>query len=195
MMKGFSGKSKKAICFLLLIWFTCQISFSQESAGQTSSHAVPNLLRRPERGEAPRYPTDLVIGELGRGDASEGAYSFARSILSALTDGRRNAPVFADSASYIAESLFEEIQSLRPRTFRLGGGRNEPDGCVSFLIRFISREESITGELFVRWMDASESGSGTGRWILDDLVLEGRRSLVEIREIYRFNFSPYERFF
>ena len=195
MIKAFPGNSKKAICIILLIWLSCQIIFSQEGTRQSSSHAVPNSLRRPERGEAPRYPTDLVIGELGRGDASEGAYFFARSLLSALVDGRRNAPVFTDSASYIGESIFDEVRSLQPRTFRLGGGRNEPDGCVSFLVRFISREESITGEIFVRWIDASDSSSGTGRWILDDLVLEGRRSLIEIREIYRFNFSPYERFF
>jgi len=187
----FSGKGKKTICFLLIMWFTCQIVFAQEGI----SHPVPNSLRRPVRGEAPRYPADLVIGELGRGEAPEGAYIFARSLLSAPVGGRREAPAFLYTASYDADSLFEEIRSLRPRTFRLGGGRTEPDGCISFLVRFISREESITGELFIRWLSASERGSGTGRWILDDLVLEERRTLADIREIYRFNFSPYERFF
>ena len=187
----FSGRSKKAICFLLFIWFFCQTIFSQEEGG----HAVPNSLRRPVRGEAPRYPADLVIGEMGRGAASEAAYGFARSLLSALVTGRREAPVFRDSSSYLIENLFEEINALRPRTFRLGGGRTEPDGCISFLVRFISRDESVSGELFIRWMDASETGSGTGRWVLDDLVLEGRRTLVDIREIYRFNFSPFERFY
>jgi hypothetical protein len=182
---------KKVICVLLSIWFTSQQIFSQESG----SHIVPDSLRKPEMGEAPRFPEDLVIGELGPGEASDGAYAFARSILSAMMAGRRDAPVFANSASYIAETVFEEVRSLGPRTFRLGGGRIEPDGCVSFLVRFISREESITGELFIRWTDASESTTGTGRWILDDLVLEDRRALVDIRESYRFNFSPYERFF
>ena len=152
---------------------------------------MPDTLRRPVRGEGPRFPSDLVIGELGRGDASEGAYAFARNILAALMAGRRDAPVFTDSASYIAESAFDEVRSLRPRTFRLGGGRIEPDGCVSFLVRFMSREESITGELFIRRLETS----GGGRWILDDIVLEPKRTISEIRGTYRFNFSPYERFF
>jgi len=191
MVKSFSGKGIKAVCFILSMLFVCHMVFSQEA----SDHIVPNSLRRPVRGEAPRYPEDLVIGELGRGEAPEGAYIFARSLLLALINDRRDAPVFIDSASYLAESIFDEIRSFRPRTFRLGGGRNEPDDCISFLVRLISREESITGELFVRWIGASESSSGRGRWILDDIVLEDRRTLADIREIYRFNFSPYERFY
>jgi len=173
------------------VWLTTLTGFSQDS----SFHAAPNSLRRPDRGEAPRYPTDLVIGALGRGEASEGAYAFARSVVSALVDGRRDAPAFADSASHITDYSFEKIGSLAPRTVRLGGGRIEPDGSVSFLTRFISLEESVSGELFIRWLDASESGSGAGRWIVDDISLENKRTLAEIREIYRFNFSPFERFF
>ena len=192
MTECLSGNSKKLICFFLCIWFTSQMVFSQDGAG----HVVPGLLRQPERGEAPRYPNDLVIGELGRGDASEGAYAFARSILAALMAGRRDAPAFEDIGTSLAESFFEDIGSLAPRTFRIGGGRNEPDGCISFLVRFISREESITGELFVRWLGAGEDGrAGTGRWVLDDLILESRRTLTDIRDSYRFNFSPYERFY
>jgi len=181
-------KQKKIISFFLCIWFASQIVFSQEG----SSHAVPNSLRQPERGEAPRYPSDLVIGDLGRGDATEGAYAFARSILSALMVGRRDAPAFADLSQ--AGSYFEEVRSISPRAFRLGGGRIEPDGHISFLIRFISREESITGELFIHWQDAGEDDR-PGRWVLDDLILEDRRTLIDIRDSYRFNFSPYERFY
>jgi hypothetical protein len=187
-----SLKGKKLICFILGIWFISQAVFSQDDV----SHIVPNSLRKPERGEAPRFPSDLVIGELGRGEVSEEAYAFARNTMSALMAGRRDAAVFANFASNLADSFFEEIDSLRPRTFRLGGGRFEPDGCISFLVRFISREESITGELFIRRAEAGEDGgTGTGRWLLDDLVLEERRALVDIRDSYRFNFSPYERFF
>ena len=182
---------KKAICILLCVWFSSQLVFSQDAG----NHVAPNSLRRPHRGEAPRYPTDLVIGALGRGEASEGAYNFARNILSALMGNRREAPVFVDSATHITESLFDEINSFRPRTVRLGGGRVEPDGSISFLVRFISRDESLTGELFVRWIGASESSSGAGRWILDDLALENRIALSDIRETFQFNFSPHERFF
>ena len=181
----------KAISIFLCVWFASQMGFSQDM----SYHAAPNSLRRPDRGEAPRLPSDLVIGALGRGEASQGAYNFARNILSALMDNRTDAPVFADSATNITQNLFEEINSFRPRTVRLGGGRVEPDGSVSFLVRFISRDESLTGELFVRWIGASESSSGTGRWILDDLALENRIALSDIRETQQFNFSPHERFF
>ena len=188
----FSGKGKKLFFFVLGVLLTANIAFSQEGAG----HTVPNSLRKPERGEAPRYPSDMVIGELGRGDSSEAAYAFARSIVSALMAGRRDAPAFEDLSTSMTESIFEEIHDLAPRTSRLGGGRIEPDGCVSFLVRFISRDESVTGELYVRWAEAGEdSGQETGRWFLDDLILEDRRALVEIRDSYRFNFSPYERFF
>ena len=187
----FFNKRKKVLCVLLFILITSQAGFSQDS----SAHAAPSSLRRPDRGAAPRYPTDLVIGELGRGEASEAAFAFATNAVSALVDGRRNAAALADPASRITEEAFEYLNSLRPITVRLGGGRIEPDGSTSFLVRFISREESISGELFIRWMDASESGSGAGRWIIDDLSLENKRTLAEIREVYRFNFSPFERFF
>jgi hypothetical protein len=46
----------------------------------------------------------------------------------------------------------------------------------------------MAGELFVR----QEEG---GNWILDDLVLEEKKALSEIRDSYRFDFSPYERFY
>ena len=138
----------------------------------------------------------MVIGELGQGEAPFGAYSFSRSLLLALMEGRREAPALTGGAAFIAESAFEEIRSIRPRTFRLGGGRIEADGCVSFLVRFIGRDESITAELFVRRAETGEDGGfGAEGWILDDLILEDSRALAEIRDIYRFNFSPYERFF
>jgi hypothetical protein len=156
--------------------------------------AVPDALRRPERGEAPRYPVDLVIGDLGQGEVSEGAYNYARSILTALAAGRRDAQVLTNSGFSFAESIFDNIRSIRPRDSRLGGGRNEPDGCVSFLVRIIGPQESITGELFIRLSD-SVDGAGARRWFLDDLILEGKRTLTDIRDSYRYDFSPYERFY
>jgi hypothetical protein len=140
----------------------------------------------------------LVIGELGRGEAPQGAYGFARNLLNALSRGNKDAPVVADSLSVLDESVFEEISSLKPRTYRIGGGRTEPDGSVSFLVRFLGTEESIAGELFVR--QAEQSGPGTpaereAAWFLDDLILEERRALVDIKDSYRYDFSPYERFY
>jgi len=176
-------KRIKTACFLLTLCLIAQNLVSQDAA------TAPDSLRMPERGEAPRYPKDLVIGELGQGEASEEAYLFAKNILTAITAGRRDAPVLVNSGFSFTESIFDNIRSIRPRDSRLGGGRNEPDGCVSFLIRIIGQQESITGELFIRQAETS------GRWLLDDLILEGKRTLSDIRDSYRYDFSPYERFY
>jgi hypothetical protein len=161
----------------------------------------------PERGEAPRYPQDLVIGELGQGEAPLGAYQFAQELLSALVSGRNTAAVVQRSSSLIGESVFEELRSISTRTYRIGSGRYEPDGSVSFLVRFIGRTESIVGELFVRYETpraaaTAESGEDTeparqegARWLLDDLMLEDKIPLSDIRDTYRYDFSPYERFY
>ena len=44
-----------------------------------------------------------------------------------------------------------KLNTVSPRSFRLGGGREEPDGSFSFLVRFVGRDQGITGELFVRF--------------------------------------------
>ena len=173
------------------LWLIAQGVSSQDNSG---AHVAPDELRRPERGEAPRYPKDLVIGELGQAEASEGAYLFAQNVMSAITADRREAAILAGPGYTPSESLFDEIRSIRPRYYRLGGGRTEIDGCVSFLVRIIGPEESITGELFVRRPEEDET-EASGNWILDDLMLEDKRTLADIRDAYRYDFSPYERFY
>ena len=183
----------KRACLLLGLCFFSQLIISQET--NTSVVPVPDALRRPERGEAPRYPEDLVIGELGQGRAPQGAYLFAQELLSALARGRNDAPVLERSSSRIAENVFEEIRSINTRSYRIGGGRDELDGSVSFIVRFIGREDSITGELFVRFGETTPGRQEGGRWLLDDLILEEKRALSGINDNYRYDFSPYERFF
>ena len=174
----------RTVCLLLGIVFFPLLITAQDA--YTSVVPVPELLRMPERGEAPRYPEDLVIGELGQGGAPQGAYLYAQELLSALAGGRNNAPVVQRS-SLITDEILEEIGSLSTRSYRIGGGRYEPDGSVSFLVRFIGRMESITGELFVRFE--------TSAWLLDDLILEEKVPLSSLRDDYRYDFSPYERFY
>jgi hypothetical protein len=53
----------------------------------------------------------------------------------------------------LLETVLEELGLLSPRTFRIGGGRTEADGSVSFLIRFIGRDQGLAGELYLRWED------------------------------------------
>ena len=196
----------RAACLLLGLCIFSPMINAQET--YISVVPVPEALRRPERGEAPRYPEDLVIGELGQGSAPPGAYQFALELLSALAGSRNDAQIVQRSSSFITESVLEEIRNLNTRSYRLGGGRTEPDGSVSFIIRFIGRTESIIGELFVRFetprtlVNNAEDGEDTepvrqegARWLLDDLILEDKIPLSDLRDDYRYDFSPYERFF
>jgi hypothetical protein len=144
---------------------------------------LPGALMRPQRGEAPRYPRDAVIGELGRGTAAGEAYFFARSFMTELIGG--NGEVLSSLAS--PAEILSGLEELKPEKYRLGGGREEADGSVSFLFRFIGRERMLTGELHLRFEE--------DRWELDDLILDEIRDITEGTDGYRFDFPPYERFF
>jgi hypothetical protein len=155
--------------------------------GAFGAATIPDVLRIPRRGEALRYPQDAVIGELGRGRAPEEAYRYARLCLEALVSGNREARPLLQAEKALVDRLFEELEPIEPRQFRLGGGREEDDGAVSFLVRFLGREKGRAGELFLLEKD--------GTWLVDDLLLDEEQDLAENRESYRFDFSPYERFY
>ena len=129
--------------------------FSQNMGTDASAEAmqrnsIPEELLRPRREETPRYPVDTVIGPLGQGTAPREAYEVARRAAEALLAGSKNAPVLSTVNSVFVESCISALNGVTPRLFRLGGGRQGPDGSVSFLVRFAGREQGITGELFVR---------------------------------------------
>jgi len=176
------------------------VSSTDSSAETTTdSQTIPEALRRPERGETPRYPRDVVIGELGQGSSPAEAYKFAQDLLSSLVAQGKDAQIAGDFSSILTESLLDDLGSIEPQSYRLGSGRVEEDGSVSYLVRFIGQQESITGELFLRQAGSAapgdDSASDDAKWLLDDLVLEQKRVLTEIRDSYRFDFSPYERFY
>ena len=190
------------IClFLLMTAFTA----AQEQGNSLSRGSIPEELLRPKRGESPRYPVDTVIGELGRGEAGEAAYLFASSLASGFLSGEMEHPALAAINEALRENYFSILENIEPGSFRLGGGREEADGAVSFLIRFLGREMGITGELFIRYVTkqtdrVSENGVETttaGNWIFEDMILEeAKRRDAESKESFqRFDFSPYERFF
>ncbi|MDR3115809.1 MAG: hypothetical protein LBU25_09855 [Treponema sp.] len=156
----------------------------KEPSGGTS---VPDALRRPQRGEAPRYPEDTVIGPLGRGEAAEAAYTLALDLLRALLTENRDALVFQDADPGMVGDYGTALEAIKPQKFRIGSGREEPDGSTSFLVRFVGREQWISGELYLR---AEE-----GQWKLEELILEEPRDLEEGIEPYPFDYSPYERLF
>jgi len=154
--------------------------------------SIPEILLRPSWGETSRYPVDIVIGELGQGRAPSAAYLYANSVAAGLLSGQKNHPALVSVNPALRENLLNSLGRIAPRTFRLGGGRREPDGAVSFLVRFIGRDYGITGELYIK-EDAPETGS----WIFDELLLEEAKRLDDaVQEtVDRLDILPYERFF
>ena len=162
--------------------------FAQNQEGEISlPEAIPEVLRSPLRGEAPRYPRDMVIGELGQGTAPERAWRYAREIAAVLLAANRNSTAISRSDNDIIMEYFPVLSAFEPRKYHLGGGRTEVDGSVSFLVRFFGREQWMAGELYLRLEGDS--------WRLDELILEEVRSFEEGRSTYTYDFSPYERFF
>lgn len=200
--------------------FTCLFSLiagftaAQETVSRGS---IPEELLRPMRDEASRYPIDTVIGHLGQGEASDAAFSYANYIAAGFVSGQMNHSSLTGINPVLRESYLSAINEAQPENYRIGGGREEPDGSVSFLIRFIGKEFSITGELFVRFITrhiqevkaADEDGEEedeiipppitSGSWTLEEILLEEPMKKEEqsahhsVREF--FDFLPYERFF
>ena len=140
----------KNTVFALLLVFLAGSAFSQTS-DLFQRGSIPEELLRPRRGESPRYPVDIVIGPIGQGSAPAEAYSLARRVAAALLAGDINARILSSVKKVFLEGYIDALGAVNPRYFRLGGGREEPDGSVSFLVRFAGREQGITGELFIRY--------------------------------------------
>jgi hypothetical protein len=151
---------------LLLLMSLCFTGlYAQESPGPENldRETIPEFLRQPQRGEASRYPADMVIGSLERGDVPVAAYVFAREVLAALVTENGDAPVLSSMNDTEREKVFSDLEGIDPRKYRLGNGREEADGAVSFLIRFMGPEKGIAGELYVRAVEppAVELQSGS----------------------------------
>jgi len=189
--------------FSFVYFFLCLTVFSS-AQDQLYRGSIPEELLRPLRGEAPHYPVDTVIGEMGRGSAPEAAYSFVKSVAAGLISANMEHPGLAGINTALREDYLTVLEEIGPRSYRLGGGREEPDGAVSFVIRLLGREKGITGELFVRYVtkqaqkDNENAETKTaGSWKFEDLILEEAKSREEEQHdsLQRFDFSPYERFF
>jgi hypothetical protein len=142
---------RAVLCALLGLCLAVFTAAQDNASGEEMSRgSIPETLLRPQRGETPRYPVDTVIGPLGRGEASEEAYLFARKVATALMAGNKNDENLQAMNSVSLEAFISALAAVSPRNYRLGSGREEPDGAVSFLIRFLGREMGITGELYIR---------------------------------------------
>jgi len=187
--------------FALLFIFLTNSVFSQTDE-LIQRGSIPEELLRPRREEAPRYPVDIVIGPIGQGKASADAYGLARRVAYALLSGNINSPVLSSVNKVFLEDCMSALNAINPRFFRLGSGREEPDGSVSFLVRFAGRDQGITGELFVRSKDRvvnsqPDNVPATEKyWVFEDVILESPRSREdELEDRQHYDFSPYERFF
>ncbi|MDR0448676.1 MAG: hypothetical protein LBH07_08400 [Treponema sp.] len=198
---------------ILVIAQTSETAYNNQTGGGRS--VIPDELSRPRYGEDPIFPRDYVIGHLGRSDASEESYQYARRILASLLSGNGNVDgvIFPEQKRL---NVVNSISNLGTRNWRIGGGRVEPDGSISFLIRFLGRERSITGELYLQRViptvpdltddveaaaaeDPENPPSGSQlhmSWQVDDILLENPRNLSEGKfSPAGTEMVPYERFF
>jgi len=139
----------KIAAFAALLLLCTLNMYPQDEPARRGS--IPEELLRPRRDEAPRYPIDTVIGALGRGQAPQEAYDLAQNAAAAFLAGNMDAPVFAPVNKVFLEGCMSMLDSVNPQFYRIGGGREEPDGSVSFLVRFVGREQGMIGELYIRF--------------------------------------------
>jgi hypothetical protein len=129
----------------------------------------------------------VVIGEMGKGEASEEAYRFARAVLSAFLYSNTDAAALSGAGPLLVEDVQKALKEINPTKFRIGGGREEDDGYTSFLFRFLGREQGIAGELYIRNQEE--------KWLFDDILIEDPHDTTGQLEPYAYDFTPYERFF
>jgi hypothetical protein len=174
----------KSGLFLGLLMIGASAGFSQEG----DSISIPDAIRRPSRTDTLRYPRDVVIGDLGRGELSQEDMDYASSVLRALLQGREQSPLFSTLNEGAAEELIGTLQKIRGHKFRIGGGKEIVDGAGSFLFRFIGRDGQIGGAMyFVR----EKSG-----YTLDDIILEViPKDLLDGQHDPMSDTFPYERFY
>jgi hypothetical protein len=168
----------------LMMPFLC---FSQEIEAPSYSGVIPEILIRPSRETLPIYPVDAVIGQLGEGDASYAANTYARGVLRDLTRMNKEAETLQNLSPDSLNESMTKLGEVKPRKVRLGGGRDEIDGSVSFLFRFMGSENELSGELYIR--------NEENKWKLEDIILEDPRKLSIGSESFTATYTPYERFY
>jgi hypothetical protein len=160
---------------------------AEEKPAPVIESIVPEQIRRPQLGEAPRYPDDIIIGTLGAGEAPAESYRFARSVLRNLLQEESLPEALPTLPPEQKERIVGILQELSPTQLRIGGGREEVDGSVSFLLRFIGANSWSGGEIYIRQNENS--------WDLEDLILDAPGDQNQGSNPYRFDLPPYERFF
>jgi len=145
----------------------------------------PDLLI-PKSSESARIPFDFAIGLLGKGDASQSAYKFAKNFLEGMSSGSN------DVRNYLEEAKKNEVErskiskALLGLSVRIGGGLQEQDGLTSFLFRAIGKESSFSGELHLMQHE--------GSWYVDDLIVDDASPNLTSEGSSTFDPFSYKRF-
>lgn len=137
----------------------------------------------PSGAEAPRYPSDYLIGSLGPGSADPAAFAFARLFAAAAAEGKQLTAYYIDPSpadapapdappGALPATRESEASAASRAIAALGGkaasrvGSPEPgaSASVSFLVRFIAGPASVSGELLL-------GKGGSGEWGVLSFVL------------------------
>ncbi|MDR2343336.1 MAG: hypothetical protein LBD86_02245 [Spirochaetaceae bacterium] len=181
--------NKKYIRFLLpLVLLAAKPCFGQDGGTSSFTGVVPEILTRPSRESGWVYPFDFVIGQLGGGEASDAANAYARGVLRDLMRRDDKADTLKDLGPALLNEAMAKVGEVGPRKVRSGGGREEPDGSVSFLFRFMGGEKELSGELYIR--------NAAGAWKTEDVIFETPQNLSSEGGDYGgAEHTPYERFY
>jgi hypothetical protein len=170
--------------FLLIEVFPC---FPQENEPPSFSGVVPEMLMRPSREKSPVYPSDAVIGQLSDEDAPPSANIYARGVLRDLMRSNKSAETLQNLSPGLLDEASEKLGEVTPRKVRLGGGRTETDGSVSFLFRYMGNENELSGEIYIR--------NEENKWKVEDIIFEEPKKLSIGSESFDSTYTPYERFY
>jgi hypothetical protein len=158
-------------------------SLSKEISAAQSS--VRPDISVPIGSETPRLPRDYLIGPLGAGNGKSDAYREALRIATELSAGKSIRPFIAKNSSVDERELLDRLSALgQAPSVRVGSPAEEAEGGVSYLVRFLGRDASFSGELrLVRAKD--------GSWLIESLSVN-----ADDANIVSSDFDPlsYKRF-
>jgi hypothetical protein len=133
-----------------------------------------------------RLPQDFVIGKIGDEGIEPNAYRFAVDFLSSVAKSEEVAQSYTDRGLQEAKAIGPLLAPLLPVSIRVGSGTAEGEGGVSFLVRFVGKERSVSGELhLVR---------SSSTWLVDELILDEPVSDYGEDGAARFDPFTYTRF-
>jgi hypothetical protein len=149
-------RARVVFVFVIVSCFNLNV-FAVNSELEANRGVIPEGLLRPQRGEAVRYPRDIVIGELGIGSAPPVAYRAVRRALANLFSNSMETLVLSTLSDEIKADIAARLSETAPYKYRIGGGRVEIDGSVSFLFRYIGSGRELDGEIYLREMKNDET--------------------------------------